>query len=107
MVAKVVGQRMYLTSSRNGGVVSENDYPYCAIRGPCKAVEAAGVTIANWAAVEPTEEAVKYAVAYQPVVASIYTDSKFMTYKRDFLIVPKNHGPVDHSVLLIGYGKCP
>ncbi|XP_048554642.1 ervatamin-C-like isoform X2 [Triticum urartu] len=107
MAAKVDGQRMSLTDTRNGGVVSETDYPYRGIRGPCKAVEAAGVTIANWAAVEPTEEAVKYAVAYQPVVASIYTNSKFRRYIKGFLEVPRNPGPVNHSVLLLGYGECP
>lgn len=93
--------------TRNGGVVSETDYPYRGIRGPCKAVEAAGVTIANWAAVEPTEEVVKYAVAYQPVVASIYTNSKFRRYSKGFLEVPRNPSPVNHSVLLLGYGECP
>jgi len=92
---------------RNGGVVSETDYPYCGIRGPCKAVEAAGVSIASWAAVEPTEEAVKYAVAFQPVVSSIYTNRNFRKYTQGFLKVPVNHGPVDHSVLLLGYDECP
>ncbi|XP_037475750.1 uncharacterized protein LOC119353257 [Triticum dicoccoides] len=69
--------------------------------------KAAGVTIANWAAVEPTKEAMKYAVAYQPVVASIYTNSKFRRYSKGFLEVPRNPGPVNHSVLLLGYGECP
>lgn len=92
---------------RNGGVVSETDYPYRGFRGPCKAVEAPGVSIANWAAVEPTEEAVKYALAYQPVVASIYTNRHFRRYTEGLLKVPYRHGPVNHSVLLIGYDETP
>jgi len=93
------------------GVAAEAAYPYMSgtgIRGLCNAKKekAAVVTVTGFKDVpSEDEDALKTAVAQQPVSIAIEADkSVFQLYKKGVLDSPMCGTKLDHGVLLVGYG---
>jgi len=96
---------------RNGGLCSEQAYPYApkpnntmsACRsGSCRVVP--GTALAGFAAVDATEEALRAAVARQPVSVAIEgLQGAFQFYKSGVLTAACGTA-LDHAVLVTGYG---
>ena len=94
------------------GVAAEAAYPYMSgtgIRGLCKPKEEANaiVTVTGFKDVPSgDEDALKTAVAQQPVSIAIEADkSVFQLYKSGVLDSPMCGTKLDHGVLLVGYGS--
>lgn len=93
---------------QNGGIDTEDDYPYLAAQGECDAnrVRRKVVTIDGYEDVpENSEVALKKAVAHQPVSVAIEADQKeFQLYQGGVFDDETCGTNLDHGVLAVGYG---
>jgi len=94
---------------KNGGICSEASYPYTSgagVTGTCKKGCQPVVTVSGHVDV-PTkdEDALKSAVAQQPVSVAIEADKQaFQLYAGGVLDSPLCGTQLDHGVLIVGYG---
>ncbi|KAH0985793.1 hypothetical protein GBA52_012970 [Prunus armeniaca] len=89
----------------NGGIASEENYPYQAVEGTCNANQPA-VQITGYEKVpENSEEDLLKAVSMQPVsIAIVGSGNEFRNYKSG-VFSPTDCGTTqDHAVTVIGYG---
>ncbi|TVU27376.1 hypothetical protein EJB05_29981, partial [Eragrostis curvula] len=92
----------------NGGLVSADVYPYVGHQCDPRRITAPGVTIDGYQVLNGgCEQALKAAVAEQPVIALITIDAKYLQY-RDGIFEGPNCLQEDpnHAVLVIGYDTC-
>jgi hypothetical protein len=93
----------------NGGLCSEGDYKYTSgtgVTGTCKKTCSSVVTLSGHQDVpSKDEDALKAAVAKQPVSVAIEADqSVFQLYKGGVLENISCGTKLDHGVLIVGYG---
>jgi len=93
----------------NGGIDTEKDYPYTSgsgSSGTCKSDAKKVVTItAHTDVPQKDEDALKVAVAQQPVSVAIEADkSVFQLYKSGVLTSKECGTTLDHGVGIVGYG---
>ncbi|CAM9527949.1 unnamed protein product [Sphacelaria rigidula] len=92
---------------QNGGICSEQDYPYIATGGICQKSSCdvvPGTGVDKWIDVGTTEEELMAAVAQQPVSIAIEADQmSFQLYSGGVLTATCGTN-LDHGVLLVGYG---
>jgi len=91
------------------GICTEADYPYVSGSGisfQCKGNCTAVVKVTNYTDVpEKDEDALKVAVAGQPVSVAVEADkSAFQLYKSGIMASPFCGTKLDHGVLVVGYG---
>ncbi|CAM6025084.1 unnamed protein product [Sphagnum balticum] len=88
----------------NGGIDTEEDYPYTATDGTCQAAKNV-VSINDYADVtENNETALLQAVSVQPVSVAIDASGRgFQLYQKG-VFTGKCGTDLDHGVLLVGYG---
>mmetsp|Transcript_1202 Transcript_1202/g.1757 ORF Transcript_1202/g.1757 Transcript_1202/m.1757 type:complete len:481 (-) Transcript_1202:1112-2554(-) len=95
----------------NGGIDTEEDYPYTATQGSCNGnkMNTRVVTIDGYQDVPLNNEiALKKAVANQPVSVAIEADTKsFQLYGGGVYDDLGCGTDLDHGVLVVGYGKDP
>ncbi|GLU20067.1 hypothetical protein SLE2022_362820 [Rubroshorea leprosula] len=92
---------------RNGGLDTEQDYPYLAVDSKCNLdrVNAKVVTIDGYEDVMPfDEEALKKAVAHQPVSVAIEATSKALQLYESGVFTGECGSALDHAVVAVGYG---
>merc|ERR1712054_109167 len=95
---------------KNGGICAEESYPYTSgagKTGTCKKSCSPVVTVTGHTDVEKgDEDALKQAVAQQPVSIAIEADkSAFQLYKSGILKSSGCGKKLDHGVLIVGYGE--
>eukprot|EP00475_Leptophrys_vorax_P007344 TRINITY_DN14650_c0_g2_i1.p1 TRINITY_DN14650_c0_g2~~TRINITY_DN14650_c0_g2_i1.p1 ORF type:complete len:467 (-),score=42.98 TRINITY_DN14650_c0_g2_i1:286-1686(-) len=91
----------------NGGIDTEEDYPYEAEVHQCDAekVNTHVVTIDDYEDVpENNEEALKKAVAAQPVAVAIEADQRDFQFYQGGILEADCGTDLDHGVLAVGYG---
>mmetsp|Transcript_15277 Transcript_15277/g.40293 ORF Transcript_15277/g.40293 Transcript_15277/m.40293 type:complete len:496 (-) Transcript_15277:1023-2510(-) len=95
----------------NGGIDTEEDYPYTATEGECEAIKLNkhALTIDGFEDVpENNEAALKAAVAHQPVSVAIEADQQaFQLYMGGVFADETCGTELDHGVLVVGYGTDP
>jgi len=91
----------------NGGITSEDQYPYTAMDGTCNTTVTSVVTIESYVDVASGDEAaLAAAVAIGPVSVAIEADqSCFQFYSTGILADPSCGVQLDHGVLAVGYGS--
>lgn len=96
---------------KNGGLDTEEDYPYTAQDGVCdeKKRNRRVVTISSYENVPENDEvALKKAAAHQPVAVAIEADAKsFQLYGGGVYDDLSCGTALNHGVLVVGYGKDP
>ncbi|KAJ8599177.1 hypothetical protein CTAYLR_010153 [Chrysophaeum taylorii] len=90
----------------NGGICAEADYSYAGVDESCSASCVDVVSLTSYDDVaELDEEALKEAVAQQPVSVAIEADkSVFQLYSSGVLDSTACGTSLDHGVLIVGYG---
>ena len=95
----------------NGGIDTEDDYPYTADDGACLDPKRKRhvVTIDGYEDVPVNDEgALKVAVAHQPVSVAIEADQKaFQLYSGGVFSDESCGTELDHGVLVVGFAKDP
>jgi C1A family cysteine protease len=96
--------------SKNGGLCSEDDYPYISENGSKEACQKTCSTIpkskvVSYVDVESTDDALMRAISQQPVAIAIEADQRdFQLYTSG--VFTGNCGVnLDHGVLVVGYGS--
>ncbi|XP_038598174.1 procathepsin L-like [Tachyglossus aculeatus] len=103
-------QQSFLYVRDNGGIDSEEAYPYDAKDGPCRYLPGDSVGNATgYVEVAPTEEALRRAVATVGPVSVVIDASarSFQFYQSGVYYEPRcrrNLLELDHAVLVVGYG---
>mmetsp|Transcript_15192 Transcript_15192/g.30299 ORF Transcript_15192/g.30299 Transcript_15192/m.30299 type:complete len:364 (+) Transcript_15192:68-1159(+) len=94
----------------HGGMCSEDDYPYTAVKGTCQknfirnACEfVEGTGMASWEDIDKSTSAMKDAIAIQPISIAIMADKIFQFYDEG-VINGECGNQLDHGVLAVGYG---
>ncbi|XP_009775102.1 low-temperature-induced cysteine proteinase-like [Nicotiana sylvestris] len=93
---------------QNGGIDTEEDYPYKAKDGKCDQARknARVVTIDGYEDVPDNDEkALKKAVAGQPVSVAIEAGGKDFQHYKSGIFTGKCGAAVDHGVVAVGYGS--
>jgi C1A family cysteine protease len=89
----------------NGGLVSEDDYPYTAYDGYCDVQGSVKATISSFVDVAQNNEAeLLKAVAQQPVAVAVEADESAWQFYESGVVTDGCHDNLDHGVLLVGYG---
>ncbi|KAL6864928.1 hypothetical protein ACP4OV_016079 [Aristida adscensionis] len=89
----------------NGGIATEDAYPYTAKKGSCRSVEPA-VKITNHERVpHDDEDALLAAVAHQPVAVSIEAAEKFRFYHAGVFPGKDCDSHPNHGLTVVGYGS--
>lgn len=91
----------------NGGIDTEDDYPYKGIDGQCDPTRknAKAVTIDGYEDVPPSnEKALQKAVAHQPVSVAIEASSRALQLYQSGVITGRCGTALDHGVVVVGYG---
>jgi len=90
----------------NGGITSEDQYPYTATDGTCNTAVSSVTTISSFVDVTSMkEDALLTAVNIGPVSVAIEADqSCFQFYSGGVLSDPSCGTQLDHGVLAVGYG---
>lgn len=94
--------------SKNGGLCSEEDYPYTSSNGQIGKCQTCSPVphskIQSWTDVPPNDKSFMTALSHQPVSVAIQADQKdFQLYSSG--VLSGNCGTtLDHGVLTIGYG---
>ncbi|CAN0190144.1 unnamed protein product [Ascophyllum nodosum] len=94
----------------NGGVCTEEDYPYAGLWPPfktcystCSVVE--GTEVKEWAQVDATDEALMEALAnVGPVAIAIEADQMAFQFYSSGVFTASCGSKLDHGVLVVGYG---
>uniref|UniRef100_A0A7N0T149 Cysteine protease n=1 Tax=Kalanchoe fedtschenkoi TaxID=63787 RepID=A0A7N0T149_KALFE len=92
---------------KNGGIDSEDDYPYNAAEGSCDAARknAHVVTIDGYEDVPQNDEkALMKGVAHQPVSVAIEAGGRAFQHYQSGVFTGKCGTEVDHGVIAVGYG---
>jgi C1A family cysteine protease len=91
---------------KNGGICSEQDYPYTAKQGQCNNACKKVVTISNYTEIPKNETALLVAVGtVGPVSIGIEADTvEFQHYSTGVFDAPCGDN-LDHGVLAVGYGR--
>lgn len=92
---------------RNGGIDTEEDYPYLGIDGRCDPTRknAKVVTIDGYEDVPPyNEKALKKAVAHQPVSVAIEASGRAFQLYQSGVFTGRCGTNLDHGVVVVGYG---
>lgn len=93
--------------SRNGGITTEEDYPYKGTKGTCDSskLKNHAVTVRGYSRVAPNnEQKLTEAVAKQPVTVVIEVAVSFAKYKSGVYSGPCGYD-YNHIVTIVGYGK--
>ncbi|XP_010244743.1 PREDICTED: zingipain-2-like [Nelumbo nucifera] len=92
----------------NGGISSEDNYPYIGQKGICKNNVVKAATIDGYSLVYNDEESILCAVFQQPVSALILAPADFSQYRggiyKGSSCPTNNPSNVNHAVLIVGYG---
>eukprot|EP00297_Palpitomonas_bilix_P011926 CAMPEP_0113879292 /NCGR_PEP_ID=MMETSP0780_2-20120614/7160_1 /TAXON_ID=652834 /ORGANISM="Palpitomonas bilix" /LENGTH=331 /DNA_ID=CAMNT_0000865863 /DNA_START=107 /DNA_END=1102 /DNA_ORIENTATION=+ /assembly_acc=CAM_ASM_000599 len=90
---------------KNGGIDTEESYPYQGVDGTCKFNQAnVGATISNYTRISTDEEAIKEAL-YEMGPLSIGINAMYMQFYMGGTSCPWVCGDsLDHGVLITGYG---
>lgn len=90
---------------QNGGVASENSYPYKQVDGMCNMAASSVATIAGYVDVPAnSESALLAAVASQPVSVAIDGASRDFKFYSGGVFTGQCGTDLDHAVTAIGYG---
>ncbi|XP_056848293.1 cysteine proteinase COT44 isoform X2 [Raphanus sativus] len=92
---------------KNGGLNTEQDYPYRGSNGKCNSLlNSRVVTIDGYEDV-PTEDetALKRAVSYQPVSVAIEAGGRVFQHYQSGIFTGKCGTTLDHAVVAVGYGS--
>jgi len=92
---------------KNGGLCTEQSYPYKAASGTCSLQSCQtvpGSAPSKWTDVAKTEKAVMAAVAQQPVSIAIQANQMGFQFYHGGVMSSKCGTQLDHGVLLVGYG---
>jgi hypothetical protein len=90
----------------NGGLCSEEDYDYKARAQVCRKCEKNVVKVTGYQDVNAQdEEALKVAVAQQPVSVAIEADQKAFQFYKTGVFNLTCGTQLDHGVLVVGYGS--
>jgi len=95
--------------SKNGGLCSEDVYPYISGDGTTEACKkdcenVPKSKIQTWVDVEPTDMALMGAIAQQPVSIAIEADQRDFQLYKSGVFTGKCGTTLDHGVLVVGYG---
>jgi C1A family cysteine protease len=92
---------------KNGGLCSENAYPYTATDGTCQNTceKIPKSQIQSWTAVEPTDESFMTALSKQPISIAIEADQRDFQLYQSGVFTGKCGTNLDHGVLAVGYGS--
>jgi xylem cysteine proteinase len=89
---------------KNGGICSEEAYPYTAMNGTCHSCEAVA-HIRGYQDVQPNNEtALMVAVAKQPVSVAVEADGMDWQFYFGGVVSDACGTNLDHGVLVVGYG---
>ncbi|KAL6961451.1 cathepsin L [Sarracenia purpurea var. burkii] len=90
----------------NGGMDTEDDYPYQGVDGSCDATRSANiVSIDGYEDVPPCDEkALKKAVAHQPVSVAIEGSGRAFQLYLSGVFTGECGMALDHGVVVVGYG---
>ena len=96
--------------SKNGGLCSEEAYPYVSGDGTtqvcqksCSVIPKSNV--ASYVSVEPTDNALMYALSQQPVAIAIEADQRDFQLYKSGVFTGTCGTNLDHGVLAVGYGS--
>eukprot|EP00252_Welwitschia_mirabilis_P027864 TRINITY_DN973_c0_g1_i1.p1 TRINITY_DN973_c0_g1~~TRINITY_DN973_c0_g1_i1.p1 ORF type:complete len:371 (-),score=43.42 TRINITY_DN973_c0_g1_i1:73-1158(-) len=90
---------------KNGGLVSEDDYPYQGSEGTCSKPNAETMTIDGYEDVPQSEAALKKAVAHQPVSVAIEAGGRAFQFYSKGVFTGRCGYDLDHGVAAVGYGS--
>uniref|UniRef100_A0A7N0UTK6 Uncharacterized protein n=1 Tax=Kalanchoe fedtschenkoi TaxID=63787 RepID=A0A7N0UTK6_KALFE len=92
----------------NKGLVTEEAYPYKGIKGECK-LKVAGSPAANISGYKRVpannEKALQLAVAKQPVVVAVDSNSDAFKYYGDGILSGNLGTNLTHAIVIVGYGS--
>jgi C1A family cysteine protease len=96
--------------SKNGGLCSEEDYPYMSQDGDTFSCQKECQNVVNskimsWVDVQPTDKALMTAIAQQPVSIAIEADQRDFQLYKSGVFTGKCGTTLDHGVLVMGYGS--
>jgi C1A family cysteine protease len=96
--------------SKNGGLCSEEDYPYMSQDGDTFSCQKECHNVVNskimsWVDVQPTDKALMTAIAQQPVSIAIEADQRDFQLYKSGVFTGKCGTTLDHGVLVVGYGS--
>ena len=96
--------------SKNGGLVSEEDYPYISGNGQKEQCQTTHVNvpqskIKKWVDVPQTDDALISALNNQPVSVAIEADQRDFQLYKSGVFTGKCGTTLDHGVLAVGYGE--
>jgi len=96
----------------HGGLCTEEEYPYtsgtmgqsgfCKVKRLCTPDPKS--TVASYTEVQPTEPALRDAVAKQPVSVAIEADQRAFQFYQEGVLEAECGDKLDHGVLVVGYG---
>jgi len=94
----------------NGGVCTEDSYPYVSGSGETEHCETTCDLVPNskiqsWVDVASTDQAMMAAVAQQPVSIAIEADQKDFQFYKSGVLTSDCGTTLDHGVLVVGYGE--
>ncbi|CAM0902257.1 unnamed protein product [Alopecurus aequalis] len=91
---------------KNGGITTEDDYPYVAKKGVCDAskLKKHAATIRGDRVLRYNEQKLLEAVVEQPVTVAIHVEANFQLYQGGVYSGPCDF-PTNHIVTIVGYGK--
>jgi C1A family cysteine protease len=94
---------------KNGGLCSEETYPYISQTGQTQACQTTCSVIPkskiqSWVDVQPTDQALMTAIAQQPVSIAIEADQRDFQLYKSGVFTGKCGTTLDHGVLVVGYG---
>jgi cathepsin L len=90
---------------QNGGLTTEQDYPYTAQDGQCKTGQTSAATISSFKDVQQSEDALTPAVNIGPVSIAIEADQSAFQFYHGGVMTGPCGDRLDHGVLLVGYGS--
>jgi xylem cysteine proteinase len=89
----------------NGGIASEDDYPYVGADGSCRSGLAAAATISGFNDVPVnSDSALMSALSKQPVSVAIEADQDAFQFYSGGVLTAACGTNLDHGVLAVGYG---
>mmetsp|Transcript_8895 Transcript_8895/g.11768 ORF Transcript_8895/g.11768 Transcript_8895/m.11768 type:complete len:526 (-) Transcript_8895:296-1873(-) len=92
----------------NGGLCTEEDYPYTAQDGTCiktSCTNVEGSQVIDWVDLESTEAALMGAVSQQPIAVGIEADQMAFQFYSGGIFTDTCGTYLDHGVVVVGYGE--